>query len=387
MLKVQEYLLANGIIKLQEEHKIEVRDYPDRVILNYSQFDSDKYNPIASECRALILRKDENWSVMAQAYVRFLNVGEDKRTAEFPITSPKTRVESKIDGSLILFFWDDLNQKWQPASRSCAFAEGQTVLGNTFADVFWRAVKNSDVAKWVESNIENRKVTWIFELCSPENRVITPFENYKVVLTGARDITTGQEFNGEQLDKIAPEMKVERPERFAFKSIQEAIDKANSLSSMLEGYVLVFEEGLSYFRLKCKNSKYLSLSNLRGNGSISPKRILKLVMENDTEEYLGYFESDRPFFDFVQTSYDEMVEHLTKTYNEYKNIENQKEFALTIIPKCVYPFEAGIMFSCRKSKKVISAALKESGNEKIAEGMKLKEKFVEKFSVKVEENA
>lgn len=386
-LNVQSYLEENGLQKLKDELKIEARDYPDRVILNYSQCDSDKYNPIVQECRSLILRKDEKWSVMSQAYIRFFNVGEDKRTAEFPVTSPKTSMWSKIDGSLISLYWDNFNQKWQPASRSCAFAEGQTTLGNTFADVFWRAIKNTHVIEWVKSNPENQNVTWIFELCSPENRVVTPFSDYKVFLTGARDNRNGQEFYGEQLDKIAIEMKVERPERFTFGSLDEAIKKANALSSMLEGFVLVHEQEGSFFRLKCKNAKYLAISHMRNNGSISPKRILKLVMENDTDEYKQYFPEDIKYVDFVQELYNEVVARISALYDEFKGIENQKEFALSIIPKCKYSFEQGILFKCRKDKSDIIKVLNGFDNEKVANGVDLKKRFAKHFSIIVEEDA
>ena len=55
-MNVQKYLEENGLKKLQEEFKIVVTDYPDRVVLNYDQIDSPRFNPICDECRGLILR-------------------------------------------------------------------------------------------------------------------------------------------------------------------------------------------------------------------------------------------------------------------------------------------------------------------------------------------
>jgi len=95
-MKVQEYLEAHGpdqakaIQALVDEFKIKVNDYPDRVVLNYDQIESPKFNPIVDECRGLILWK-KGFDIAARSYTRFWNVGEDPKTNEFPILSPSTR--------------------------------------------------------------------------------------------------------------------------------------------------------------------------------------------------------------------------------------------------------------------------------------------------------
>src|ERR1039457_173330 len=105
MLKVQEYLANNSLQKLQEEHNIEVRDYPveNLVVLNYDMIECDKNDPIVQECRALILEKN-TWKVVARSFDRFLNAGEDSNSKVFPVS--KSRIEEKIDGSItsVYFF-------------------------------------------------------------------------------------------------------------------------------------------------------------------------------------------------------------------------------------------------------------------------------------------
>ena len=100
IMEVQKYLQEHSLKELQEEFSLIVTEYSDRVVLNYNQIDSPRFNPIADECRALILARDSQWSVMARSFDRFYNVGEGEGWKDFPIDE-STRFEEKLDGSLI----------------------------------------------------------------------------------------------------------------------------------------------------------------------------------------------------------------------------------------------------------------------------------------------
>ncbi len=388
MLKVQEYLLEHGIQKLQDEFHIKVKDYEDRVVLNYNQIDSPRFHPIVDECRGLILWK-KNWEVAAQSFNRFYNVGEDPRTNEFPVHDPKTRIEEKIDGSIISLYYDRTNSKWQPATRSMAFAEGQTIWGNTFNQVFLKAIEKTCVTEFLEFVTKNGKhfgYTYVFELVSPETRVVTPFNNYDVYLIGARD-EFGKEFNGCELYGAAGNMGVKRPESFNFKSIDEMVQMANELPSMQEGFVIVNEprDTNNFWRIKCKNTKYLAIAHMRSNGIISPKRILELVMKNDHYEYIGYFPEDKKYFDFIDVLYNKSFESVKKIWEEAKNIENQKEFALYIIPLCKYDWQKGVLFNMKKGVS-LEDAMRNCEPKKLEKSMGLKEEMKNKFNIDFEES-
>lgn len=94
---VIDFIKEHGLEKLQEELHIVVSDYPDRVVLNYSQIASPKLDPIVRECRALILRKSD-WSIMSRSFDRFFNYGEDQNSDSFDIT--KATCAEKMDGCL-----------------------------------------------------------------------------------------------------------------------------------------------------------------------------------------------------------------------------------------------------------------------------------------------
>lgn len=78
MLKVQEFLRNGGTIKELEETKGIVSTYSETdplVILNYSQIDSPKKDPICMECRGLTLELN-TWNLVARSFLRFFNLNE-----------------------------------------------------------------------------------------------------------------------------------------------------------------------------------------------------------------------------------------------------------------------------------------------------------------------
>ena len=382
-MNVQKYLEENSIEKLQQELFIVVTDYPDRVVLNYNQIESPRFDPICDECRALILRKG-TWEVMARSFQRFYNVGEDPNTKNFLVS--QARIEQKIDGSLMSVYWDGTT--WCVSTRKKAFAEGTTVFGRRFADVFQEAASKTSLWTFLDENTVYQRFTWVFELVSPETRVVTPYPEPHISLITVRDNVTGNELTGRELDNYAKLMHVDRPLSYKFTTLEETIEAANKLAAMDEGFVLVEETpGLPHWRLKCKNGKHLAIAHMRENGNISPKRILKLVMENEVEEYLSYFECDKPYFDLVQEKWNDSVKRIEGLFAQYNPLESQKEFALSIIPKTVYDFEKGVLFEMRKGKpmQAIFKAMGETAPRKLADSMSLKEAIAKKFKVVIDE--
>jgi hypothetical protein len=380
-MKVIDFIKENGIPALVEKYKIKVKDYEDRVVLNYDQIESPRFDPIVDECRALILKKN-TWEVLARGYDRFYNVGEDPNTSNFPFDSRFVRFDEKIDGSLILVYWDSVSNKWQCSTRSCAYAEGTNSFGTTFADVFSKAILNTKVIEYLNT-VGDKCITYIFELVSPETRVVTPYSEHKVFLTGMR-FNNGPECCEQYLESVAMDMEVQRPNKYKFTSIQDAIEKSKELPAMEEGFVLVYEGNDRYWRLKCKNPKYLAIANMRANGQISPKRILKLIMANDHLEYLSYFESDKPYFDFVEKIYNDCVSRIGSIWEKNKGLETQKEFAISIMSSCEYDWEKGVLFELRKGK-LIGDIFKRFDSSKLEKSMNLKGKFQKNFKVVVEE--
>jgi hypothetical protein len=267
-----------------------------------------------------------------------------------------------------------------------AFAEGTTIMGRTFREVFEEAAQKTKIWEVLNNDPIWTNFTFVFELTSPETRIVTPYEDVSITLIGIRS-KSGNEMYKMNLDEFALMANVKRPISYKFNTIEETIEAANALNVMDEGFVLVYERDGSFWRIKCKNSKYLAIAHMRNNGSLSPKRVLFLVMKNEQEEYLRYFECDKKYFDFVEGIYAEVIGRILAIYESSKDIVSQKDYAITIIPQCKYDFEQGILFTLRKGKKLgeILNKMDENDARKISKSLNLRKLMSEKFSIQIDE--
>jgi hypothetical protein len=355
MLQVIRYIRANGIDSLERDFGIIANKYDDRITLNYSQIDSPKNHPIVRECRGLIL----SWpdlKVLSRAFDRFYNWGEDQNSESFPFEYAICM--EKLDGSIISIYHD--GGKWQCATRKMAFAEGETALGNTFASVVERAFGQS-----LQDEFEglDKKMTYIFEVVSPETRVVTPYKNTSVYLIGSRVKETGADMPHHWLEAQAILCNWKMPKIYKCNSIEEVLENASVLPAMEEGYVLsddgVTEEG-KIWRIKVKNPAYLAIAHLRGNGAVSEKRIAILVIGGDEEEYLSYFPEDRERFNPYIEAWEKCKCMILELWEKNKNIDDQKEFALAVKDT---PFSS-FLFQMRKGAEITSVVERMSDNAK-----------------------
>lgn len=311
---------------------IKVKEYGDKVILNYDQIGRPKDHPIVRECRQLILKK-HTWEVVAQSFERFFNLyevdGDQDKTFQFGWA------EEKWDGSIISFYHDEVNAKFQPATRSTD-GDAETPMGHKFEDLFWQAAGDRTAFKyfelcalWHEQNIKNL----VFELVGPANRVVTRYEKTDLCLIGGRhNDEEGMEMDSFKLNYIAERLGVNRPKKLFFKTIEEAHAYVNGLEAEKEGIVLVREYGRypHHDRRKLKNNKYLAISKVRNGGVITPKRILNLIQTDGYDEYLLYFPEDEPSLRPFWVQYEGLLAELDRVWDKCKDIEDRKEFALAI---------------------------------------------------------
>jgi hypothetical protein len=350
MLHVQEYLRKHGIEKLEEEFGIQVVRYDDRITLNYSQTDSPKHSDIVKECRGLILSLPD-FEIMCRSFDRFFNYGEDPNSKDFNIK--KATAWEKVDGSICNVYHD--GNKWQVATRKMAFAEGLVpAQDKTYRDVFIEALGNDpdEVFKPIHKDL-----VIIFELVSPQTRIVKPYKKTEVYLLDVRDKHMGK-YVGLEISyfwDIPEGTKWKYPKKYHFNNFEDIMQSVKDLPVMEEGYVLSISKnskvecGSNIWRIKVKNPAYLAIANLRMNGVLSEKRVALLVCMQDHEEYLYYFPEDRERFEPFIKAYEEMLGDIEAKWEMNKDIEDQKEFALAI-KDCP---ASSILFSLRKKQSSI----------------------------------
>ena len=422
-MNVTKDLKINGIDKLKENFNVSVKEYEDRYVLNYNQFDSPRFHPIVDECRGLIL--DKQFNVLCRPFNRFYNAGEGTNCKNgFSIVkthkNPKLRkiremdfkkaiFRHKMDGSLIKCYYD--GTKWQMATRGTAFAEAETMLGITYIDLIKQCGEYPRIINFLNNKSHYNQYTFLFELTSPANKIVTPYSSTKLTLLAIVNNNNGLEINSDDLDLISETIGIKAAQRYQVDSYSDLLHLVeHEFPALQEGVVVSWEEeiktskfkqlikqlmkqiGLNKFgvedmyelkkihRLKLKNTRYCAVHNMRANGNISPKNVLFLVAKNEHHEYLTYFEEDKPMFDLVENSIKELKEVNEKLYEQIKNIEDQKEFALEVNKnkECHPP----ILFEMRKGRTFEDFVKTQLEKPKaFVSLLNLKEKFKQQFGI------
>lgn len=353
-MKVVEYLRKNGIDKLVEEYSIKVREYTQKgdfveagtyndgnfIILNYDQINSRPVtHPIIRECRSLILLLP-NFEVVSRSFDRFYNIHESD--PEKPVLDYNEMiVYEKLDGSLINVFCHE--GEWLLSTRF-TFGEAETGNGNSFKDLFISTLgdtlnnKFKALPQWH---------TYIFEFTSPENRIVTPYYTPNITLLAMRDKEDGhywQRDSDTALESIANILGISTPKVYNFSSIDLIQESMGELNPLDEGYVCYFPS-IGY-RVKIKNPSYIVIHSKRMNGNMTVKNILKIIFDNETDEFLSYFPEDAPSFEVYQNAVKALLKSIQDDLDRYNSIENQKEFALKIKDLPYFM----ILFNMRKHK-------------------------------------
>ena len=306
-------------------YSIGIKDDEGFTILKYSQIDSDFNIEIVRECRGLII--DENSVPVCVPFFKFGNYGEPYADE---IDWNTAQVEEKIDGSL-LKVWH-YGGKWIVSTNGTIFANKARIGSedvirtdssfNTYGDLFKEACKGAGL----DLEHLNPQYTYMFEIVSPHNRVVVPYESIDIYHIGARDNVTLQE--------IDIDIGVKKPKCFQCNNISDLIEMASKLRYCEEGFVV---KDAAFHRIKVKSPAYVAVSHLI-NG-MSEKRLLELIRTNETSEFLSYFPEFKVDVSALQLKISDLMHYLDTVIKEkIKPIEycTRKEYA-DMAMKTKYP--------------------------------------------------
>lgn len=352
--KVREFILEHGVEELTNQFGIKVKDYDNHIVLNYDQIESPKNHPIADACRALILYKDANYSVATRSFGRFFNLGECNQSID---NWSDYTINEKADGSHISLRHDLITDRWEISTRGTAFAE--SMMGNmlkTFRQGVIEAFGFSTEEEFQDfaHTLMFRNYVYTFEFTSPENRIVTRYVKPEMVLLSVFDIYTGVELTEEQVNEELLGLLINKNIRGVNKwhvDSQEALDVvSDSLGDLDEGFVCYNPK--TGHRVKIKRSMYLKVHRLAGNGSPSVSDVIDLILDNEHDEFLCYFNEYRPMFDQALETIHVMKISAEKVFSLANEIADQKGFALAVKD---HPLSS-ILFTARAKKISVSQA-------------------------------
>ena len=351
-LEIQDYLLGFPLLtpievlaQLEEEYGIKGTVWNDTLVtLNYCQIKSDKNHIYSRECRSLVLEIG-TWDLVSQSFTRFLNWGENG-ASDMPVEEGVAL--EKVDGSLIGLF--NYNGQWLYRTRSMIMPEA--IINGNVGGVTWKERIEEDLkvffSMWIDQVEFGMDVTYIFELTCRENRVVTKYDHDggKLVLLSMRDRRDGT-YIDHLHQKIACELFGWRLcERYTFNTIEDALNSAKNLRELQEGYVIT--DALGTPQYKMKNPAYVAAHHIRGNGPITERRLLDLLIMNECDEYLSIFPEDTEVFTPYMNAYKLMNGRICEMAVTIASDEvialTQKEFAISIKDSPI----KGLAFSNRK---------------------------------------
>lgn len=231
------------------------------VLFNYSpeaQY-AGRWNYFERVSRGLILDA-ETGDIVARPFDKFFNWGEGERTTDAPLVN----VTEKMDGSLgIAYMW---RGKWHVATRGSFDSE----------QAQW-------ATEWLRPRVEDisrNKVTLLFEIIYPENRVVVDYgDRAELVLLAARDLVTGQYAQRKTLVDIGEIWSLSVVPTYQASKPEDLVALCATLDANQEGYVAEFADGQ---RFKFKGEQYKALHRLISG--LSFKNTLDAVANGKVDE-------------------------------------------------------------------------------------------------------
>ena len=272
---------------------------------------------LVRECRGIIIDEDTLEPVVIP-FFKFGNYGE----SYCPDIDWKSAVISeKRDGSLMKVV--KLGDNYLISSNGCIDAFKAELQGGllcpykSFGELFMEAMGD-------RLSLLKEGKTYMFELTSPYNRIVVPYDDVNIALIGIRDNKTLKEeliFNSELKDHFLT------PKVYGFKTLDECIAAAKELPYSEEGYVVVDK---FFNRVKVKSLAYVNIHHLRGEGVMTVKRVLSLIRENEVEEVLTYFPEYKDLFDEYERKIDDLYKAYDFMWLSFSQLEfnSRKEIAL-----------------------------------------------------------
>ena len=286
MLKILEFIYRNDNweeLLTQDPYNLKVRRDDDFILFSYNQISSNFYLEIVCEARGIIFH-EPTWTPVCVPFYKFFNHGE--KYAAY-IDWESASVQEKIDGSIIKL-WNYSGQWHVSTNNSIDANKAQLPFedGNvrTFFDLFYMA----SVGVLNPSSL-NPHYTYMFELCSPINRVVVPHQETGIFHIGTRDNRTLEEFD---LD-----IGIKKPRRHTLRTIHDIVETVSELPYDEEGYVVVDK---NWNRIKVKSPAYVAAHRLRGEYIVTEKRVFEMLRVGEQSEFLAVFPEYNEFFEDVQ---------------------------------------------------------------------------------------
>lgn len=304
---------------LHKDYGIRIKKEDNLAIFCYN-IECDFKNPIVQESRGIIIDHEKN-EVVCWPFRKFGNYTESYAD---PIDWNDAVVLEKVDGSIIKLWFNEKTQKWQFSTNGMINADNATADSFstiTYGNIIRQAVNYNDIpfSKLDKTN------TYIFELVSPQTRVVVKYDETALYHLGTRSNVTGIETN--------VDIGIKKPKSYKINSLEGCITAAIELNKGCESDDEIANEGFvvvdkNWNRVKVKSPDYIMMHRLKHNDGISKKDAIStlLYIKSDVDKIC----KSNPLLIHIFKYYDYKLSELNyqanqmatlarSLYNEYSN--------------------------------------------------------------------
>lgn len=298
MLLVQEFLKNKTLKDLENERGVFASFSKCKTFfsLNYGMIEARDDDKLSQQCRGLILSKMNGapieddiigeTNIMSFGFERFFNEGQGA-AAPIDWNDKQLKIYSKEDGTAIFVWFNPYTNKWNVATR-----------GTPEADVPLDFDKNMTFRSLFESVLETRyaitfeqltndmypNITYIFELCTPFNKIVVNYPQSTIFFIGARNLISLEEYYVE--DNIFNDhlCMFPIPNAYSFANITDTINfVVNGDATKLEGVVVLSS---NFNRVKVKNPMHGIYSRARDSLCTSDRNCLECILAGKDDDII-----------------------------------------------------------------------------------------------------
>ncbi|MBO5440509.1 MAG: hypothetical protein J6A53_07640 [Clostridia bacterium] len=254
---------------LHKDYGIRIKKEDSLAIFSYN-VECDFREPIVQEARGIIIDY-EKIEVVCWPFRKFGNYTESYADK---IDWNNAVVLEKVDGSIIKLWYNHKEQKWQLSTNGMINADNATT--DAYSNIFYGdIIRQANNYNDIPFDALDKDFTYIFELVSPQTRVVVRYDEISLYHLGTRNNTTGIEIN--------IDIGIKKPKSYPINSLEDCIKAAVELNKDCQADDEISNEGFvvvdkNWNRVKVKSPDYIMMHRLKHNDGISKKDCVNTLL-------------------------------------------------------------------------------------------------------------
>lgn len=281
--EVYDWYVKEGYLKGLTHGGLTLYNYTTKCVLETN------WNYHTETARGLVLDGDGN--VVARPWRKFFSLNERPETNLSKLPDETPELAEKLDGSMIVAFFNPETQKWQACTRGS-----------------WDNVQGQYANEWLLTYGErlNKEFTYMFELVAPWNRIVVFYPKDEMIMTGINHNLSGEDYSYARVREFGEKVGLKTVNFEVRPPTDIDLDDPNILNQ--EGYVARYSNG---FRVKLKYGQYLILHRIMTTWSL--KGMWEALSQGKTVDATGLPEEFKVWFDTNKTMMHDKVREIENT--------------------------------------------------------------------------